>query len=179
MPNTLAMAIVYTGCMGHYLVIHSSCYNRQAVQNGISVTLIDGSTVRLTHTAMLSITLVTESACLAHMFPDLISVALISIGQLFDDGFQAIFDADSVNIRKNGITILEVQHDTHNILWNIPLYSSSPASTIYLPDPTHTDNTIVVAPIPIQVTHCANLTIPMPTSANFLWFLHAACFSTV
>ena len=89
-------------------MMHISCYNWRSVQNGIYVTLPDGSSMRSTHTLMISILLLTKSARRAHLFPDLSSGDQIYIGKLCGDGFQTIFDKDFVTIGKNGIIILEV-----------------------------------------------------------------------
>ena len=64
---------------------------------------------------------VPEQGRQAHLLPGITHSSLISIGQLFDAGFQATFDQTSVNITNHGDTILTGHPDFTTGLWRIPL----------------------------------------------------------
>ena len=83
----------------------------------------------------------TTKAKAAFVFNDIQSEALISIGQLCDNDYIAIFSKYDVKIVKKN-TILIVGKRTDNGLWNIPLQES----TLEIPPKTTpSDNTIPVA----------------------------------
>jgi hypothetical protein len=159
----------------------SACSNATPTKNGVSVLLPDGGTMRATHTAKLPIPALPYAARQAHLFPALSSGALLSIGQLCDQGYQAVFNASTVNIIKNGKTILQGQRNPTNGMWVIqlpaPAKDTFPQQAPALQQPiacSATKNTLD-APAPKQALACS--AIAHKTKADLVAFLHAACFS--
>ena len=77
------------------------------VSPGLDVLLPSGTTITSSHQATLDIpTLVPLAACQCHLFPNLTSGSLISVGQLCDHGCIAQFTANAVDIIHNKITVL-------------------------------------------------------------------------
>ena len=63
----------------------------------------------------------------AHIFNDITTGSFISMWQLFDDNFIAIFTKFDVNILKHNQVIITGLRDRTNGLWNIPVEPSLPA----------------------------------------------------
>jgi hypothetical protein len=92
-------AITDTAAMGNYIMTACPVTNQQPTAHGIDVILPDGSSITSSHTALLQLpNILPLIAQLAHMFPDLKSSSLISIGQLCDHGCTATFDSTQVHI---------------------------------------------------------------------------------
>ena len=72
------------------------------------VGLPNGATIQASHTALLPIAgplpPLSLKARQAHVFPGLTGKSLVSIGQLCDDGYDAIFTATHVKLVKDGAT---------------------------------------------------------------------------
>jgi hypothetical protein len=107
------------------------------------------------------------SATVGHIFDNLKSGSLISIGQLCDDDCVALFTKYNVKIYKNGHAIIVGQRNATNGLWNIPL-APKPAPTPSLHQP---------APV-LPLRHTANGAIRhAQTKQDLAVFLHACAFS--
>jgi hypothetical protein len=79
----------------------------------------NGATMRSTHEADLELTttiLPPPEATSAHIFPDLATHSLVSIGQLCDSGCVATFNSNSVIVSKDGATVLTGKRHS-NGLW--------------------------------------------------------------
>jgi hypothetical protein len=148
-------------------MMHSSCDSVKPTNNGVSVLLPDGSTMRATHTAELPIQELPHAARQAHLFPALSSGALLSIGQLCDHGCQAIFNASTVKIVKKSKTILKGHHSPTSRMWVIQIPTNSTN--------THRLLSSLVTPLPQQAVAC-NAT-KHKTKADLVTFLHATCSS--
>jgi hypothetical protein len=163
----------------------SLCSNAKPTKNGVSVLLLDGGTIRATHTTKLPIKALPYAARQAHLFPALSSGALLSIGQLCDHGCQAIFNASTVNIIKNHQTVLQGQRNPTNGMWVIqlpahdgdapPTPAPSPNKPIACSTSDQTTNAVLTTPAPKQAIACS--AIEHKTKADLVTFLHAACFS--
>jgi hypothetical protein len=149
----------------------SPCTNLQPVSHGIFVMLPNGDRIQSTHTALLPLPQLPLAARHAHIFLALRNRALLSIGQFCDIGFEAIFTANHVTLRRNGIGELCGDHDHNSGLWNIrlsnppmptPLSSAFPATA-----PTHT----------MLVCEHANNVHEMRNQSDLVAYLHRACFS--
>jgi hypothetical protein len=122
-------AIADTAATGNYITPDCPVLERQPSNQGVDVLLPDGSLITSSHTATLQLPAVLPiGARTAHVFPDLKSGSLISIGQLCDHGCIATFDATHVKIiyhdnvimtgyrsfATNNLWILELADETTN-----------------------------------------------------------------
>jgi hypothetical protein len=151
--------------------MNSPCTNPQPVSDGIFVMLPNGDRIQATHTALLPLPQLPLAARHAHIFPALRNRALLSIGQFCDSGFEAIFTANHVTLRRNGIDELLGTRDHRNGLWNIRL-STPPLPT------THSRDLPAPAP-PRSMLSCehANNVHEMRNQRDLVAYLHRACFS--
>ena len=58
-----------------------------------------------------------------HLFPSLSHTSLISIEKLYDVGFKAIFDEQTVNITRKVNSIVKIWKDHQTGLWRLPLHN--------------------------------------------------------
>ena len=100
-----------SGCTSHFLKSTSHCINKQPTSNGIRVKLPDGTIIQSTHTALLDLPELPIEARRAHVFPNLNNSALISISQFCDQGFEASFTQQEVQIKKGEHVIISGQRD--------------------------------------------------------------------
>ena len=91
--------------------------------------------MQATHTAKLDIPHLPQDARKAHIFPQLASGSLLSIGQLCDHGCSAYFDKSKLYILYNGRIIIQGTRN-HTRLWTI----NAPQ------EPTHSSNLGIDAP---------------------------------
>jgi hypothetical protein len=92
--------------------------------------LINGDIIQASHTALLNLPALPLAAQKAHLFPHLKNNALISIGQLCDNGFHALFTKTHVQILHHLTVVLCGTRDKTNGLWQITLNSEPPATSI-------------------------------------------------
>ena len=100
LSSILPTTIADTGATGHYMALEDSKYltNLNPVEHGILVELPNGSFIKSSHTALLDLPSIPAEARVAHVFPDLKSPSLLSIGALCDHGLTAIYDKHKVFI---------------------------------------------------------------------------------
>ena len=115
------------------------------------------------HTALLPFPQLSLDACRGNIFPGLKNLALISIGQLCDDGFSAAFSKDHLTLVKQDITITG-KRDTRNVLYYIYLNTCS----------QHT----VRNTLSIHTTY-AHSAYKMSTKLYLVRYLHRDAFSPV
>ena len=116
-----------TAATKHYFIPHYlNICDKVKDTLGPKVAVADGRMIYLTKKAILPLSnKLTEKARVAFSFDNLKSGSLISIGQLCDDDFIAIFTKYDVQIiRHNEILIRGKQTD--NELWKIPLSNNQP-----------------------------------------------------
>ena len=80
---------------------------RPAIQS-LPVTIPNGAIVYSSHVGELDLSNLPPAARIAHVFPDLASDSLLSIGQLCDAGCTAFFTKDAVTIEFDSYTVLTV-----------------------------------------------------------------------
>ena len=116
------MAIADTGCTSHYMG-YSTTYRDQtpAGYNNINVEIPDMNVMQSTHIAKLPLQNISEAARKCHLFKEMKSKTLISIGQLCDDGMTALFTKESLKISKDNKCIIEGNRDKKNGMWYIDL----------------------------------------------------------
>jgi hypothetical protein len=124
-----------------------------------------------THQAHLPIPALPPAARLCHVFPQLTSGSLLSIGQLCDHGCQALFTATHLIITKDNTTILQGNRSNSFGQWLVHL----PPSPILEPGPVPNSD-----PATHQTWSAANsLRILSQPIADRVAFYHATLFSPV
>jgi hypothetical protein len=82
-------------------------------------------------TAALDIPELSKAASVAHVFPAMENNSLLSVGQLFNEGYYVTFKLDSVkNFNTTGNAILKGIRDLGTGLWRINLRKNEPQSPI-------------------------------------------------
>ena len=156
--NNQQNAIADSGCTKHFFTNAFPFYQKAKSEQPISVTLPNNSIITSTHQAPLNIPQLSADANKAHIFPQLQSANLISIGQLCDDNCTVTFTKHNVNVTKNQQSIITGQRNHENGMWVIPLQSFQS---------NHSNK-----------QHLSNGIIKYDTTKHdIIQFLHAACFS--
>jgi hypothetical protein len=84
------------------------------------VRLPNGATMESSHTAELDIPELNAAASKAHVFPDMANHSLLSVGQLFDEGYIVTFKQAAVTIcDSENSQILSGPRDLNTGLWRI------------------------------------------------------------
>jgi hypothetical protein len=120
-----------TAATAHYLDASAEphCTTVTPTSSGPLVTVANGDTIRPTKCATLHLSSqLSQKAQTAHVFDDLHSGSLLSIGQLCDDDCIALFTKYNVQIIKNDQVIIKGPRSPHNGLWTLPL-SPNPTPT--------------------------------------------------
>jgi hypothetical protein len=122
---TLAPTVAVSAATGNFFdrkatYAHTSLplINVKPVSQGITVLLPNKATMMSTHEAELDIPLLPAHAKKVHIFPELASGSLLSIGQLCDGGCTATFTASKLYIYLHGKIIIQGTQQ-HNKLWTI------------------------------------------------------------
>ncbi len=151
-------AIADTGATGHCLntAAEPHCINVTPTNEGPSVRVANGQNIETSKRATVPLAKeLSNKAKVGHIFDDLKSGSLLSIGQLCDDDCVALFSKYDVKIYKEGQIIIVGERDPANGLWTIP-----------------------IAPKPM--IHQANGAIhDSATKEDLAMFLHAAMYSPV
>jgi hypothetical protein len=152
-------AIADSGCSRHFFKTDAPCEHKHITTTNMTVTIPNGDPMISTHEAICPIPTLSKEACTTHIFPDLQSANLISIGQLCDDGCTVTFTEDTMKAyNKQQQLIITAPRDPTTGMWNIPL----PIPSV----------------LPNHHIHIANGIIKRDTPINDLInFLHASCFS--
>ena len=159
--NYIIPIIPDTAANGHYFMMTAGLpAHAIPCANAIKVHMPNGSFIKTTHTSLLALPGLPANACLCHIFTELSSGSLLSIGKLCDYGCTAHFDGTAVIIELNGVILLRGTCDTTNGLWqiNLPVSSSSSLAII---------NSIA----------CSTVTPVTKTVADQVAFYHATMFS--
>ena len=106
-----------------------------------------------------------QQAKLVHVFPDLHSTSLISLGQLCDDGCTIVLTNTGIFVFKQKEVILTGIRNLNDGLWDIPLHPPTVPSTPQSPAPTPSTQTLNVIISKNQ------------TKSDLIHYLHACCFS--
>ena len=152
-----------SGASKHYFKEKDSEHLQQCTQApGPTVHLPNGETITsIKHGFLTNCSKLSKAAKKAHIFRDLHTASLISLGQLCDDNCQVFLDKDRLIVLKHQEVIV-VGHRNHNDgLWDIPLGSSPQFEAS-----TYTAN------------QKANVIITKDkTKTDIMAYLHACCFS--
>jgi hypothetical protein len=158
--------IIDSGATGHFLKISSNLLGIKPTTNGIAVSLLYGAHIRSTHTGTLPVPGLPLSACRARDFPSLQSRSLLSIGQLCDHGYKAVFTHNGITITSDDLVILTgTRSNANNGLWTLdPL------------DPPTTPLAAPSSPITGSVHAMFHTTLAHDTITNRIAFYHASLF---
>ena len=100
---------------------------------GLLVTLPSGASISSTHKAKLTLPNLPDGARQCHLFPGLATGSLMSIGQLCDNGCQALFTATTVKITRNHQTVLTGTRTPATGLWMVTTDPSIHSDTVSSP----------------------------------------------
>ena len=140
--NVIIHQIADTGASYHYAGVNSSI-NISPTSNGIKVLLPNGHTMVSTYTKQLDIPSLPTSACTQHLFPEMKTTGLLSIGKLCDHDCTAMFTRRQLIVRnKHGDIILIGQRDPHltNGMWIFDVKDHRPQRNML-----HTCNAVILA----------------------------------
>ena len=116
-------AIADSGCTGIYIPETTPCINKISTHpsNAVQVHVPNGATMHSTHTATLPIPTLPPQAGKAHVFNDLKSGPLLSIGQLCDFGCSVLFTLTQMLVfNKNLQHIVTGTRNQNTGLWYAP-----------------------------------------------------------
>jgi hypothetical protein len=98
------------------------CLNKAKSQTPLTVHLPNGATMESSHTADLVIPELNASASKAHVFPGMANHSLLSVGQLYNEGYTFTFNNTSVTVcNSQEFQILSGPRDLDTGLWRINL----------------------------------------------------------
>jgi len=152
-----------TGATGHFMSVDDMTYlgNVKPAVEPIAVQLPNGAHIWSTHTAILDIPALPIAARVAHIFPQLTSASLISIGLLCDHGCTAVYTNTQVQI-------LDAQQ-------NVVLTGSrSPITKLWMIPLVPTDNMARGTNTDVSRGHTMSTVIHSQTQAELVRFYHAA-----
>jgi hypothetical protein len=138
--HALSTAILDSGASGHYLTPFAKrhCTDIEHTTSGPSVQVATGTHMESSTRAAIPLAAaLSRKAQVGHIFDDLTSGSLISIGQLCDNDCVALFSKYHVDIIKAGKVIIKGRRNTTNGLWTIPLAPKTPMLPSTLPSASH------------------------------------------
>ena len=124
MRNTKATGASDSACSGNYIMVKhaSKLLDLQDSQYPIKITLPGGSTLTSTQTGLLDIPQLPIEARIAHVFPGLTEMSLISTPQLCDAGLNVRYTADEVIVTDSKAKeVLRGKRDEETKMWMLPL----------------------------------------------------------
>jgi hypothetical protein len=82
----------------HFMLSNDPCRNKIRSQNRLRNILPNGETMDSTHTASLEILELGEATSVVHVFPDMANHYLLSVVQMWNEGYYVTFRIDGVTI---------------------------------------------------------------------------------
>ena len=122
-PISLPLTITDTSCTSHFFTPNARLINVRPAIQSLPVTMPNGAIIYPSHVGELD--LPNLAACIAHVFPDLASDSLLSIGQLCNAGCTAFFTKDAVKIEFDSDTLLTGSRSPMTRLWHTPIPPST------------------------------------------------------
>lgn len=125
--SNISSIIADTGCTGHYAGTQKCKTNTHV--KPITVTLPNGERMTSTRMRHLHIPSLPPEACSQHLFPDMKTSGLLSIGQLCDAGCTAQFTQTTLEVRnKHGEVIIigKRNHIHGNKMWVVHMSNNKP-----------------------------------------------------
>jgi hypothetical protein len=122
-PTTKSPVALDSGATGHYLGIHADVTNKQPYTTPIIINCADDNQITSTHTAepnIPALSFLPVAARLAHIFPQMGNISLLSLGQLCDYGCTAMFEKDQVTVYfESEVLLTGTRTRETNYLWYI------------------------------------------------------------
>ena len=138
--------IADTGCSGHY---DGTTFAGKPTTSPITVKLPNGGTMTSTHTCRLAIPSLPPEACTQHLFPEMKTTGLLSIGQLCDHGCMATFSQYRLVICNSANDIILIgqripkgELNYTNGMWIVQMDNNTKTPTTSM---LHTANAVVLA----------------------------------
>ena len=100
-------AFLDSGTSRHYFKVNAPLQNVTSVNDGVSVTLLNGESISSTHCGYVPITGISKKARQAKVLPGLTMSSLVSLNQLCDDGCVVTFDDKKATVAKNNKTLFQ------------------------------------------------------------------------
>eukprot|EP00804_Cyclotella_cryptica_P017241 CCRYP_013143-RA/>CCRYP_013143-RA protein AED:0.47 eAED:0.43 QI:0/0/0/1/0/0/2/0/359 len=162
--TTANYAIVNSGASDNYLTPTANVKSRTNIPQPIQVTLLDQSTLRLSHTCQLDLPL-PLSAKQGYILPGMKNHSLISVTKMCDAGCQVVFAKGVCSIIHKGTLVMTGHKNKCNGLWYIPIQQTihNTPFTIY-PDTATTKK------------HVNNSVYHTTTLAETIQYIHQCCF---
>ena len=99
-------AILDSGASSHFLLSTAPVVDKRIAKTPLTVTLLNGDVVSLSHIAKLNLPLLPQAARTAHVVPGLASHSLVSVVKLCNAGCEVDIRDISCEIRYKGKTIM-------------------------------------------------------------------------
>jgi len=116
-PTQPFYAIANSGCTAHFFSSSTPVCNKCLSLDPIKIHTPSGTVLQSMHEADLDLPGLPLVACHGHIFPQLATQPLLSIGQLCDAGCDMAFTTDCVIIKHNNTIILQGHHTAITKLW--------------------------------------------------------------
>ena len=157
-----------------YIKADTPCSNKVKTPQGPRVILTDGSLMQATHKAELNlIPLLSTRTKIAHIFLHLQAGALISIGQLCDDGCISPFTTTNRSVHKQVEVVLEGNPNGEAGTWQVKL--TPPQG----PTPTHQSaNTLMADRTKPELTQWYNTTLFSSVKQTLIQAIKKGYFTT-
>jgi hypothetical protein len=111
-----------SGCTGQFHLVNAPSLNKMKSRAPLTVHLPNKATMESSHTAELDIPELNATAYKSHVSPGMANHSILSVGQVYDDGYIVTFKQASVTIyNSEKATILSGPRDLHTGLWRINL----------------------------------------------------------
>jgi hypothetical protein len=113
-------SLVDSGFTGHFLLSNAPFLNKKVTSNPLTVIFPNGQTMESTHTAFLDIPEFSKAASAAHICPAMENNSLLSVGQLYDEGYSTLFSISEFTImdsKQN--TLMKGSRDSNTGVWRI------------------------------------------------------------
>ena len=172
MPPIATRGYVDSGCSTNCIGDAVMCTDVHPTPNGICVGQPDTSQMRSSHTCLLPTPHISHAARKAHILPAMNNRALISFGQIYDDGFRVNFNEQFVLIRKGKLLLTGCRKR------NTSLYFFDFTTTHQTASSAH-QTSQALATFPSPDTFSAHLVHEITTQKDFVQYLHCADFSPV
>jgi len=156
-------AIADSGANINLGTLDTPCHNLHPTKNGIHAKLPDGSVIQATHTAVLNLPGLSETARTLHIFPQLQSGALLSLGALCNDRCEIILTNNALYVTKDTRLIISGNRNFTTGMWEVDIGNKQQSTN----KPEHP-----------PIAHINNV-LADATKPELAKYYHAACFSPV
>ena len=123
-----------TGASGTFIKETHKHYLHQLKKStlGPQVHLPNNTILQPSHEGILSLNDSPSTNLKAHVLPGMTNESLLSVGQLCDKGYKAIFTKDNLHIKKGHKTIIEGKRNLKDGLWDIPFPTKTQDTRLFV-----------------------------------------------